>query len=589
MDSATLMGNPSQPIFVNQPVLLNPSSSQEIKNQPLTIDNTATVSGKATVDRNLTAMAGQNELVASSINNIFYVDGVKYTTVAEALAAAVAAGGGVVDARGNQSAAALSLGSLDMGNEAGASTILLGPFAYTATQITLRTSLHLIGMGGGSGTTTGTQITATSTTNPLFVGPPLTTDQPAQHVLISDISLIGPARRSNTADCFFIDASANARGLQGVWNSEFRNLFIGSFGGVSLHFRGASASGKIGVNQVNSFRNVTVYRGKAGGGEALRIEGANYQFFFYDCFFDSVDGNSSIDTHSTANIFIGGGPGSIPSDYPYAIEFFALTTEGTANLIQIDGASQVVFDGLHAEQAYTALLITYGRNGANIPTQGVTISKSSFNANVGVNSGSGSIVNLDSSAHGYVTNVQVFGNIYASASAEPDNWVVNPTYGTGVNLYNNSYGGNSASGQVLNQVATPTTVLKSGTQAGNYTTTSTSFGAVDNTHLAWTGVIPAGWKLIVTAQGRIQSDTASVQQLVRLQDTSGRGTTIAAQDIVPGSGTAVGFSLTGVITGDGNSHTVRLEAKTSNASDEQEIVNTSNGYPTILYQLLPSN
>jgi hypothetical protein len=515
---------------------------------------------------------------STGCNGIFYVNA-QCPTVAQALAAAVAAGAGVVDARGDNSASALALGRLDPGNEAPAITLLLGPYAYTATQITLRAGFHIVGMGGGSGTATGTQITATSTTSPLFIGPPLTTDQPAQHVLISDIRLRGPSRGSNSADCFFIDASPNPRGLQGVWFSEFRNLLIGSFGGVSLHFRGANAAGKNGVNQNNYFYNVTAYRGKAGGGEALRMEGANYQFYFYNSFLDSYHGNTSIDTSSTSNIFLGGGPGSLTSGYPYIIEFYGLTTEGAANLIQIDGASQVVFYGMHAEQAYGVVKVTWDQNGADVPTHGVIVDGASFNGNVGVNSGAGYIVDVTTAN---ALSVQLRNSQYTSGGT-PDNWVLTTSGATGVVAYNNSYGLPGGTATMLST----TTAIKQGTQTGSYTTTSTSFVAVDSSNLAFTTVVPVGWKLLIWASGSHQSDTASVQQSVRLYDTS-TSTVLAAQDNIPNNG-PVGWSMTAVLTGDGNSHAIQLQFETSNASDKQEIVNAVSGFPSMMFLLTPSN
>src|SRR5262249_48642117 len=86
-------------------------------------------------------------LEAAKTNNVLFVDGVRYRSLAQALAGCPVEGC-TIDMRGNSSSSALLLGNFDPGKRA--VTILLGPYRYTATQITLRTNLQIIGYGSGT-------------------------------------------------------------------------------------------------------------------------------------------------------------------------------------------------------------------------------------------------------------------------------------------------------------------------------------------------------------------------------------------------------------------------------------------------------
>jgi len=82
-----------------------------------------------------------------SINNIIYVDGNVYTTVAAAIAALPAAGGEIHVTTAFTPA---TLGTIDPGSKA--ITFYLAPETYNFTQIILRNNLHIFGSGsGGSG------------------------------------------------------------------------------------------------------------------------------------------------------------------------------------------------------------------------------------------------------------------------------------------------------------------------------------------------------------------------------------------------------------------------------------------------------
>jgi hypothetical protein len=129
--------------------------------------------------------------------------------------------------------------------------------------------------------------------------------------------------------------------------------------------------------------------------------------------------------------------------------------------------------------------------------------------------------------------------------------------------------------------------LKKGTGAGNYTTASTTYVDVDATNLGFTATIPTGWKLAISASGQLGTATAAVAASVSLLD----GATVVETSL---TGTGVGvlepWALNWVINGDGNSHTVKLQFKTSNGADSATIANSSATIlPTITFTLLPSN
>ena len=138
-------------------------------------------------------------------------------------------------------------------------------------------------------------------------------------------------------------------------------------------------------------------------------------------------------------------------------------------------------------------------------------------------------------------------------------------------------------------IGIPTTTVKVGTQnSSNYTTSRTSFTAVDATNLSYTAVVPIGWKLLMWASGQAQIASTSVQGIVSLTDTS-TSTVITSAFIMLDLNTTSAFSMQGALTGDGNSHTIQMQFKTTNATDAFSIGNNTFGYPQTLFLLTPSN
>jgi hypothetical protein len=89
-------------------------------------------------------------------------------------------------------------------------------------------------------------------------------------------------------------------------------------------------------------------------------------------------------------------------------------------------------------------------------------------------------------------------------------------------------------------------------------------------------------------RGQAQIATASVQGIVNLPDPS-TSTVITSADIISALTSQAAFSMQGALTGDGNSHAIQMQFKTSNASEALSIGNNTFGYPQILFLLTPSN
>lgn len=132
-----------------------------------------------------------------------------------------------------------------------------------------------------------------------------------------------------------------------------------------------------------------------------------------------------------------------------------------------------------------------------------------------------------------------------------------------------------------------TMALKTGTGAGNYTSSSASYVDVDGTNLAYTVTIPTGSKLLVRASGTVFSSTAAQFMFVSLFD----GATLVEREIFPpGVNDHQTFALDWIITGDGASHTVKLQYKTANTADAINMANSPGTMvPTMTFLMMPSN
>lgn len=135
--------------------------------------------------------------------------------------------------------------------------------------------------------------------------------------------------------------------------------------------------------------------------------------------------------------------------------------------------------------------------------------------------------------------------------------------------------------------------MKVGTGGGNYTNTNTAYVRVDSTNLAQAITVPTGWTLTVHASGVASVATAAATVNIALADGTADNTGILIEEgVTPatsGASSSLGWSLNYVLTGDGASHTINLQAKTSAGADAWIIANSSStNKPVITLVLLPN-
>jgi hypothetical protein len=284
----------------------------------------------------------------------------------------------------------LNLGTIDPGNKV--ITLYLGPFTYNVTQITLRGGLRIIGTGANS---SGTMLQSVNGENPVFIIPQAN-NQPAANVFLSGFRVLGSVNNKGE-DAFFLDASTLVNA--GLWFSTFDDIYIAGFSGVGVHLRGPNSNFGAG-NQFLVFNNLVVFR-VVGGGNGIRIEGANFELHFTDCLI-----HGQVLTNGT-NIYIGGLPGNTFS-FPFVITFRGLTSQASTLAVQLDGAQSVTFDTSHHEGLLGAYQIT---NNTKIGTRGITIANSSFFSNVGNNNGKGFLLDVATPAASGIRFVhnQIYG------------------------------------------------------------------------------------------------------------------------------------------------------------------------------------
>lgn len=132
----------------------------------------------------------------------------------------------------------------------------------------------------------------------------------------------------------------------------------------------------------------------------------------------------------------------------------------------------------------------------------------------------------------------------------------------------------------------PTVTLKKGSGAGNYGSNNTTFAAVDTTNLQYTVTIPIGWKLLIQVNAATFNSTATANVSLAIVD----GSVLVENQITGVLNNSQNSTLSWVINGDGASHTINLQAKTTNAADNWNIFNdTATRIPTMTFLLTPSN
>lgn len=203
-----------------------------------------------------------------------------------------------------------------------------------------------------------------------------------------DVYLYGSNISPGTGSSAPFGISVNSSGLSTgqLEHSSFEDLSFGNFSGSAIFLQGSTVNANS-VNQFLSFRNIAVNSRPANGGPALRIEGANGQIDFVNCLFDGPGPAND----QWANIFIGNLSTGTPVT-PYSIHFFNLTSQSANVAVQIQGATHLTFIGSHHENLNGGYLFT---NENKILSTDVLISNPLFANNVGINHGSGYLVNAD--------------------------------------------------------------------------------------------------------------------------------------------------------------------------------------------------
>jgi len=305
----------------------------------------------------------------------------------------------------------LAMGSFDVGTKA--VTVLLGPLSFTATQITLRTGLNII--GAASGPTVITSVGSNAT--PLMVIPQVNST-PAQHVHLENINFVGAAGNTSQTGLF---ADCSSLTNAGLWYSQFKDLHFSGFQGKSIYLKGRVDNANA-VNQFLTFTNVQALR-STGAGEALRIENGVGQVEFINSEFDGpgiTDGT---------NIFIGEiNAGDLQA--PYSINFELLTCQSANLCAQISGSENVTIQNSHFEVLHGAIQTSLVGTTANID---LLIAHNVFFGNVGVNAGNGFILKSGLSSNDFVIfkHNEVFGTADSVVTgANGNNIIVGDNNGT---------------------------------------------------------------------------------------------------------------------------------------------------------------
>lgn len=322
-----------------------------------------------------------SDTILKSINAQTWVMADQFANIQAAINA-LPATGGVVDARSPN--VNLTMGAIDVGSNSKPVTLLLGPFTYTFTQITIRQGFNILGAGIINTLLNNNGLNAT----PAFVIPQVNNNAITVHW--SDFTVNALVGNTSQKGLFADTSTLTNAGLE---LSNFANIIFAGFFGTAIHLKATldGVSGSVGDVQMSTFVNVTAHRptGATGAGQnSLRIEGGCGQLDFYDCIFDGVTNDTG------TNVFVG----TTGIQAPYSIHFHNCTNQnGFAYLI--DGGTSITFENDHFENIKGC----YNIANTSQLVVGVNIKTPHINGNVGVNAGNGYVVNIPNT----VTNAEV--------------------------------------------------------------------------------------------------------------------------------------------------------------------------------------
>lgn len=346
--------------------------------------------------------AGPNAIRAYNFNNLVFVDGVKYSTLSDAASdsACASSNGCTIDMRGNSSPAALALGSFNPGKKT--ISVLLGPYTYTASQIALKTGLHISGMNSGVGTEgqAATTIQSTSLTDPILV---LGGAAPVAGVSIEHMRLYCSA--GNTKQ---IGMNIVAQPSSGLWYSQMSDILIGGDGahecaGGGIVLEGNLGGNYYGINQFLHFSDIYVFRA-TGGGPALKITGLNAQLQFDHCQFDGPTPHDN----NMVNVLINDGAETIlpPNTIVFHDATFQHAWGPSGVAVQINGCANCVIDTGHFEDDNGGVKLAMGTHFGNF---GDVVRNSLFTTNTAQNRGNGFITDTDVYSELAFDNNNVYG------------------------------------------------------------------------------------------------------------------------------------------------------------------------------------
>lgn len=348
--------------------------------------------------------------------------------------------------------------------------------------------------------------------------------------------------------------------------NSFRNIVINQAGGPSLPALTLSAvtglGGSIISNSFNNFENVIIYGNSTTGSNSgpaiagIKLIGAG-----------SANAGPSVTQNHFKNLYIRGGlTGGIDCEVNTDTNYFY----------------QIAVQQEWASTPSNSYVLAFNLNtpGSDVDADGLFFSGLNYTGNF----------------TNFIRSGQATGNVidFTSISLGADSVAVTggtPQFsgrmialnGASSIAYNNLHG-------TYSYIMTPTTVAKNGSGGGNYTTVTTTYTAVDATNLSLTIAVPSGWVLICHVSGSIQSNTGAVVVNTAVVLDPASTNQVLAESVTAGSaGFPCGFALDTVVTGDGNSHVIQLQFKTTNASDAASINNTSvTASPKMIFFLTPS-
>ena len=382
----------------------------------------------------------------------------------------------VVDARALPSESSGGSTTIDPGTSK-VITLFLPAGKTFIRQIRLRSSLHIYGQGSGGGSqqTILQSCPSCSDTDVFVIGG----TAPVTGVVVEGLRIYG----SNGSDGATKQSAVSlvaAAGGGGVWWSRFQDLSILGFaGGGAVHgvirLDGAAGGSPPGENQFDTFMDIELYR-TTGGGPALEIHGMTGQIDFVH---DHFDGQPS-DLTGT-NVLIDDVSSSL---FPFNLNFHDFTVQAGGVGFDIAGCNECTFRQIHMEKTPRGFLVR-ASPGANSMIQ---IEDSQFNNNVGIDSGTGYLVDVEAPARN--ASVLFTGNNFGS----PDQ--VFSGNREAVAAYGNT-GGNLVKGSEWNVYsAFPSLTIRDGVanDSGGFKhkrgtsgcATPNSIGAACDTRILWT-------------------------------------------------------------------------------------------------------